>query len=949
MHHRLRTVLVVVSVVLLVCAAGGTGAFFVAEWAFYRYFDRWGARLVDLEQRGLLSTEFGAAWQDILADQAMDGTVRDLLDPHRQPPSHHDSVRIVDGVRINDYPSLSLVARLNQISTYSNTIEIVDRNGERIAQIRTDHTRGKLDEFPPTLITALVSAEDAHFWNDRHGSSFRSYVRAALTAAMRSVTTFTRSSPRGTSTITQQVAKLFISDLDTEGRRTVQRSFNRKLREMRIAAALRRMYTPQEIMEVYLNHCVTSDHGLIGVKDIALGLFDVPPRRLSDAQSLYIARMVKWGRNFPDQIRQQIRIDLPRMARALSWDEETQEQVLQEVDELTFSRPQRISTHHGQLVDLANEFWLLVLERRGVPEAQRGEMNILNPNSLIRRKGNLRIQLTIDLALQRELERLVSQRGYGPDTVIITDVRIGSHGEETESSRAPRDTVRAMRIMQRDTTFSEPASRYSTTLHIGDTLITNIRYRPLGPRRYRRSLFFYTRRPLRVDGQYYAYSIMDARTGELRACYSRDRIGSRMASLLRNRTPNGSSLAKPVLNALMFDLGIFEHNATWSDTRLPPDTVAWSRDFTYKGGRPIGVTFHKSAVRGRGYPVHNYNNLFAGCAPVFEHLTASNNILGAETCYRLDATVFDRNGRVTPQGFRIAQLFSRMGAFSRVRDSLGLREVTGVRVYKELARIVGVDIDSVEAFGRRVPISDSLYSVALGTLELTLLEQMHLFNVLYDNALIEEPARRPSLYIKTITLNNQQVPVDDTIRVHRPFADAANLRPTWLGLHKRLIQSPHDRLASFDIPYEGDYSSAADTLFDPDRFMLEGPASQYAKSGTSDDVIRPFNVDPSSEKRTNFGLWNAVIRIDYARLDPRRSSPEIADVTIACIGEGNTAFTGPRDGKSLHRFLTRELLHKAGVGTADGFFSRYERYLRQTTPAHALTCEPLPGTIVGSD
>src|SRR5690606_23450547 len=107
--------------------------------------------------------------------------------------------------------------------------------------------------------------------------------------------------------------------------------------------------------------------------------------------------------------------------------------------------------------------------------------------------------------------------------------------------------------------------------------------------------------------------------------------------------------------------------------------------------------------------------------------------------------------------------------------------------FKELSRIVGVDIDSTISYGKRVPLSDSMYSVALGTLEMNLYEQMHLFNSLYNNDLIERPADHPSLVIDQIILNGNNVPINDTVRRFHPFSDINNLRPTYLGLHKRLV------------------------------------------------------------------------------------------------------------------------------------------------------------------
>lgn len=916
--------------------------YLVSKALFNRYFERWGERLVALEKRNLLSREFGAAWQDILSQEKMANEQRRLLE-HEERGG--DTIRVVDGIRVNDYPSLGIIRHLNEIHEYSNAIEILDRTGTPIADIRTDHTRATIDEFPPTLVTALIAAEDGAFRRNDLGFEFDSFVRAAGQSVWEALTTGRLSVPSGTSTITQQVAKLFISDIDEEGRRYVSRTLERKLREMRLAAALRKMYTPDEILEVYLNHCVTSDYGLIGFKDIAAGLLGKELNELSDAECIYLARMVKWGRNLHGKIAAQCRIDMPRMAASLGWDRTKQQEVLARIDSLTFQKPRQVHTDHGALVDLANEFWLDVLRDNGLDSAKLADMNIIDPNSLIRRKGNLTIELTVDLGLQRRLEQLVRARGYGPDTVIVTDVRIGSHGENVTMETTPRDTLRRIQVLREPGIFSEMGSDFTTELAAGDTLVTNVRYRRLGGNRYRRSVFYYTRRPVEVDGQYFAYAIMDSRSGELLAYYSRDRIGSRLAGLLRNRTPNGSSTAKPIFNALNFDLGVFRAYEMWTDRYAVTEDVPWKRTIDYHGSRPIGVTFANSAVKGKGYKVHNHGHIFEGCRHVFEHLATSNNILGAETVYRLNRRLFGPEGRVRTEALPLIQFFQRINAFGRVRDSLGLKHVTGVRVYKELARIAGVDINSMEAYGKRVPVSDSMYSIGLGTLELTLYEQMHIFNMLYNNDLIEHPASHPSLVIRSIVMGGDSVTVRDTVRRYHPFASTNNLRPTYLGMHKRLVSNRWDGLGGYDISSDSvSYAGpVADSVFSPDAFRLKAPLSNYAKSGTSDDVIRPFNVDVTSKKRTNYGLWNAVIRVDLSAFADR-TAPEVRDITIACVGECNQQYTGARDGKSLHKFVSRELLKTGGrtVPPGDGYFNRYEHYLETVTPDSLRYCGHAP-------
>jgi hypothetical protein len=929
----LKKPLKILLILIIIAIVSPVAGYFVGWAGFNWYFSGWGNKLVDLESRGLLSTEYGAGWQDVLMDRAMELEARRIIDAEAADAGGRGAA---GGEQAADFPSLAVVRLLNEVREYSNTILITDRNDNAITRINTNHHRARMDEFPPTLVTALIAAEDRNFRENKLGFEYKSFVRATVFAVPRFVNNRGWVSPRGTSTITQQVAKLFMSRLDEAGQRQVSNTVNRKTRELKLAAALRKKYQPDEILEVYMNHAVTSDFGLIGYKDIARGLFGKELHELTDAECVYLARMVKWGRNVKPRIVAQTRIDMPRMGDALGWSEEYREKVLKEIEQLTFQRPRRIEGEHGPLVDLANEFWLQTLRHNGSSPAQIAQMDIIDPNSLVRRKGNLTIKLTIDLPLQKMLEKLVDERGYGPDTVIVNEVRIGSHGDNITSAAVPRDTVRHVRVLTAATDFSEPGRPFVTSLAAGDTIVENIRYSRTGGNNYRRSVFYYVRRPRQVDGQYFAYSIMCSKTGELLAYHSRDKLGSRLSGLMRNRTPNGSSLVKPIMNAMSYDLGIFRPYSRWSDEGEVRDDVPWSRTLLYEGGRPVGVVFDQSAVRGRGYTVRNFGRRFEGCQYVFDLINTSNNILALEIMYRLNQRLYDRGGDIAPGAFPLVNYFYRVGALSRVRDELRLDHVTGVRAFKEMARVPGIPVDSMMQGTRRVAVSDSMYSMALGTMEMSLYEQMHLFNVLYNNELIERAHERNSLAIKSIELNGRPVALNDTLRRYRPFADYNNIRPTLLGLHKRLIGPRWDGLADFDVAYRIDETDPvyASLRFDPDAFYLDAPVSNFAKSGTSDDILRPFNVDASSRARTNYCMWNAVIRIDLSKLPGagRGAASEVRDITIASIGEGNLQFTGPRDGKSLHKFLTSGLLKTAGVRAPNGFFNQYEAYLKRVTP-----------------
>ncbi len=815
------------SIVLL--ATLGAGGYILADYAVTRYFDSWGSRLAELERRGLLSKEVGAGWEDVLTGQTMDKTATRII--KHQAADSLNAAATVDGIVISDYPSLSIIDRLREIRNYSNAIEITDRNDRRLAVIKTDHSRARIGEFPPVLISALIAAEDKTFMKNDHGFEFGSFVRAAARTAWQSIFMGHRSPLRGTSTITQQVAKLFISRLDESGRRHVTRSFDRKLRELKLAAALRKLYSPDDILEVYLNHCVTSDFGLVGFKDIAEGIFGVNLSQLSDAQCVYLSRMVKWGRNTHQKIAAQCRLDMPRIGGALGWSAEKQKAVLAEIDTLSFTRPKRIDATYGSLVDCANEFWLMALRHDGFSPEDAGRMDFIDPSSLIRKKGNLKISLSIDAPLQKEIEALVNNRGYGPDRMLVTEVRVASAETVVESGEPPVDTMGRQRLLREPIDFKERRDAVMTTLNPGDTVFDTIVYKRLRHGRYRRTATTWYRKSEQVSGQYFAYAAMDSKTGRLLAYYSRDKLGSRLAGLLRNRIPNGSSTAKPVFNALNFDLGNFMPYSKWSDSVDVLDDVPWQHSLDRENGKLIGVVFRHSAVPGRGYPVHNHNDIFEGCQYLFDQLAASNNIFGVESEYRLNRRLFDDNGEVSSAAFPLVQFCYRIGAFSRIKDTLKLTTMTGVRAYKELARLAGVDEDSLAgASGNLAMASDSMYSAALGTLELSLYEQMHIFNMLYNNDLIIRPADHPSLVLDAVVLDGDTVALDDTVsRVH-PFGDINNLRPTWLGLHKRLISNPGDGLAPYDIPAPGADSGVTPSMLTDGKFHPEVLALREAPS-----------------------------------------------------------------------------------------------------------------------
>ncbi len=133
------------------------------------------------------------------------------------------------------------------------------------------------DEFPPRLVQAFLSAEDANFFS-HPGVDYRGLVRAAVQLAL------TGEKRQGGSTITMQVARNFYL--------TRQKTFTRKLSEIFLALRIERELSKQEILELYLNK-IYLGHRAYGVGAAAQVYYGKPVAELDLAQTAMIAGLPK--------------------------------------------------------------------------------------------------------------------------------------------------------------------------------------------------------------------------------------------------------------------------------------------------------------------------------------------------------------------------------------------------------------------------------------------------------------------------------------------------------------------------------------------------------------------------------------------------------------------------------------------------------------------------------
>src|ERR1700726_929695 len=125
---------------------------------------------------------------------------------------------------------------------------VLDRRGGRFAEVFEENQRRVwvvLADIPEQVQKAFVAAEDKRFYQHK-GIDERGLIRAFVSNLAQS------GRPEGGSTITQQLVKNLLVGED--------RTYERKIREMVVAAGVESTLTKDEILVLYLN-CVYLGRG----------------------------------------------------------------------------------------------------------------------------------------------------------------------------------------------------------------------------------------------------------------------------------------------------------------------------------------------------------------------------------------------------------------------------------------------------------------------------------------------------------------------------------------------------------------------------------------------------------------------------------------------------------------------------------------------------------------
>ena len=185
----------------------------------------------------------------------------------------------------NDLPSEFSVSPLAQQS------RIVDVRGNLIAN-PYDENRiiVSLKNISPWMQKAQIAIEDSRFY-EHGGLDVRGFTRAM-------VSNLKQDSVQGASTITQQYVKITLQenalrkDDKEAAEKAIEKSYTRKLQELKYALDVERNYTKDQILQGYLNLVYYGDLAY-GVEAAAQNYFGVPASKLTLVQSALLAGIVQ--------------------------------------------------------------------------------------------------------------------------------------------------------------------------------------------------------------------------------------------------------------------------------------------------------------------------------------------------------------------------------------------------------------------------------------------------------------------------------------------------------------------------------------------------------------------------------------------------------------------------------------------------------------------------------
>ncbi|MDR1915360.1 MAG: PBP1A family penicillin-binding protein [Synergistaceae bacterium] len=308
---------------------------------------------------------------------------------------------------------------VENMRTPSLTSVVYDRQERVIARLfEENRTWSEIGTISPWGTMAVLAAEDSEFYNHQ-GIRIKAIIRALLS----DIRTGTPS--QGGSTITQQVARMMFLSPD--------RTLKRKASEAIIAIRMEKVYTKDQILELYMNMAYFGQ-GAYGITAAAQNYFGKNASQLTLAESAMLAGLLPAPNLYtpirhPDRARTRQNYVLTRMVDTGMISNQEKSQAL--ATELTYIRS--ADTRVAFVMEDAPHFVSHILFKELLPKYGRERIY----------RGGLRIHTTIDLELQQHAESVISKMKFegalvclDPNTGEILALVGGRNFDESKFNRA---------------------------------------------------------------------------------------------------------------------------------------------------------------------------------------------------------------------------------------------------------------------------------------------------------------------------------------------------------------------------------------------------------------------------------------------------------------------------------------------------------------------------------
>lgn len=278
-------------------------------------------------------------------------------------------------VFISNLPNPKLIGNVN----FPVSTQIYDRNGVLLYDVFRDQDRTpvKLGDLPDYVVHATLAIEDRNFYNHNGISVIGGILRAVKD-------TYKTGDLQGGSTITQQLVKSSLL--------TPERTFERKIREAILALWTERIFTKNEILQMYLNQ-VAYGGTAYGIEEAAKTFFNKSSRDLTLSEGALLAGLTRAPSSYSPYVN-------PRLAI------QRRNEVLQSMYEIGYLSKEQYDASLQEPLNVEPPKTFI-----RAPHFVFYVKSLLEQRYGIRRveEGGLRVVTTLDVEMQEQIEKILRE------------------------------------------------------------------------------------------------------------------------------------------------------------------------------------------------------------------------------------------------------------------------------------------------------------------------------------------------------------------------------------------------------------------------------------------------------------------------------------------------------------------------------------------------------------